>query len=154
MADAGNLEDDKQTDRSFNLIASDGKQFTVTVTQASISGLVNNALSSNANLAEIKVEGHSGAVLAKIVEYMVYHNGTESDIPEKPLRSKLMKDVCKDAFDAEFIDGLDANGLQRQLLYDVLLCADYMHIKALVQIGCAKVASIIKGQNVEKIKVP
>ena len=60
-----------------------------------------------------------------------------------------MKDVCKDAFDAEFIDRIGEN---RQALYDLILAANYMDIKGLLHLGCAKVASLIKGQPLEKIK--
>jgi hypothetical protein len=60
-----------------------------------------------------------------------------------------MKDVCKDAWDAEFIDRIGEN---RQMLYDLILAANYMDIKSLLHLGCAKVASLIKGQPLEKIK--
>ena len=53
-----------------------------------------------------------------------------------------MKDVCKDPFDADFIDRIGDN---RQALYDLILAANYMDIKALLHLGCAKVASLIKG---------
>merc|ERR1712146_105385 len=75
--------------------------------------------------------------------------GVEPPIIEKPLRSKVMKDVCKDAWDAKFIDTI---GEQRQQLYDLILAANYMDIKSLLHLGCAKVASLIKGQPLEKIK--
>ncbi len=80
---------------------------------------------------------------------MNHHKGTEPNLIEKPLRSKLMKEVCKDPFDAEFIDQI---GEDRQLLYDLILAANYMHVNSLLHLGCAKVASLIKGQPLEKIK--
>ena len=49
---------------------------------------------------------------------MNHHKGVEPPIIEKPLRSKVMKDVCKDSFDADFIDRIGEN---RQALYDVIL---------------------------------
>ena len=93
--------------------------------------------------------GVRGDILAKVVEYLVYHKGTEAPPPEKPLRSKVMKDVCKDPWDAEYIDKIADN---RQQLYDLILAANYMDIKALLHLGCAKVATLIKGAPLEKIK--
>jgi S-phase kinase-associated protein 1 len=93
--------------------------------------------------------GVKGDILAKVVEYLVYHKGTEAPPPEKPLRSKVMKDVCKDPWDADYIDKLADN---RQQLYDLILAANYMDIKALLHLGCAKVATLIKGAPLEKIK--
>jgi len=78
---------------------------------------------------------------------MTHHAGVEPPIIEKPLRSKLMKDVCKDKWDAEFIDNIGNN---RQQLYDLILAANYMDVKSLLHLGCAKVASLIKGQPLEK----
>jgi len=43
-------------------------------------------------------------------------------------------------------------GETRQQLYDLILAANYMDIKSLLHLGCAKVASLIKGQPLEKIK--
>ncbi len=51
--------------------------------------------------------------------------------------------------DADFIDKI---GETRQTLYDLILAANYMDIKSLLHLGCAKVASLIKGQPLEKIK--
>lgn len=80
---------------------------------------------------------------------MNHHKGAEPAIIEKPLRSKIMKDVVKDPWDAVFIDKIGEN---RQQLYDLILAANYMDVKSLLHLGCAKVASLIKGQPLEKIK--
>jgi S-phase kinase-associated protein 1 len=93
--------------------------------------------------------GVRGDILAKVVEYLVYHKGVESQAPDKPLRSAVMKDVCKDPWDADYIDRIGAN---RQQLYELILAANYMDIKTLLHLGCAKVASLIKGQPLEKAK--
>ena len=60
-----------------------------------------------------------------------------------------MKDVVEDQWDAEFIDTI---GDDRQQLYDLVMAANYMDIPSLLHLGCAKVASLIKGQPLEKIK--
>lgn len=86
---------------------------------------------------------------SQVVEYMNHHEGVDPAPVEKPLRSKHLRDVCKDVWDADFIDKI---GEQRQMLYDIILAANYMDIKSLLHLGCAKVASLIKGQPLEKIK--
>ena len=62
--------------------------------------------------------GVKADILAKVVEFMQHHKGVEPPIPEKPLRSKIMKELCKDPWDAEYIDKI---GEERQLLYDHIL---------------------------------
>ena len=131
------------------LKSSDEKTFTLEKKSAFISRLVSQALENDANATEVPIPGAKGAVLELVVQYMTHHAGTEPPIIEKPLRSKLMKDVCKDKWDAEFIDAIGNN---RQQLYDLILAANYMDVKSLLHLGCAKVASLIKGQPLEKIK--
>jgi len=97
----------------------------------------------------VPIPGVTGAILELVVNYMKEHKGVEPPIIEKPLRSKVMKDVCPHKWDADYIDKI---GETRQQLYDLILAANYMDIKSLLHLGCAKVASLIKGQPLEKIK--
>ena len=69
-----------------------------------VSTLVKTSLDTDATSTEVPVPGVTGQTLSEIITYMNHHKGVEPPIVEKPLRSKVMKDVCKDAFDAEFID--------------------------------------------------
>ena len=114
-----------------------------------ISALIKTAVESDADAASVSVPGVKAHVLKLIVDYMNHHKGVEPNLIEKPLRSKIMKEVCKDPFDAQFIDNI---GDDRQLLYDLILGANYMHVNSLLHLGCAKVASLIKGQPLETIK--
>lgn len=70
---------------------------------------------------------------------MKHHAGVEPPVIEKPLRSKLMREVCKDKWDATFIDEL---AVKRQVLYDLILAANYMEVKSLLHLGCAKVVCV------------
>jgi len=133
----------------IKLVSKDGKDFTLERKNAFISALVKTSIENDKDTSELPMPGVKGDVLQKVVEYMNHHKGTDPSIIEKPLRSKVMKDVCKDAWDAEYIDKIGEN---RQLLYDLILAANYMDIKSLLHLGCAKVASLIKGQPLEKIK--
>jgi len=142
------LDDETGT---IKLVSKDGKEFTVEKKFAFISNLVKKktSMDSDAAATDLPMPGVKGDVLKLVVEYMQYHRGVEPPIIEKPLRSKVMKDVCKDAWDADFIDKIAEN---RPQLYDLILAANYMDIKALLHLGCAKVASLIRGQPLEKIK--
>jgi len=115
---------------------------------AFISVIVKTAAENDAAASELEVDV-KGDILALVVEYMNHHSGTEPPIVEKPLRSKVLKDVVKDPWDAEFMDKI---GEDRQKLYDITLAANYLNINALMHLGCAKVASLIKGQPLEKIR--
>jgi len=133
----------------IKLVSKDGKEFQIEKKFAFISTLVKTSLDTDSGATEIPMPGVKGDILGRVVEYMTHHKGVEPPIIEKPLRSKIMKDVCKDPWDADYIDKIGDN---RQQLYDLILAANYMDIKSLLHLGCAKVASLIKGQPLEKIK--
>jgi len=134
---------------TLKLVSKDKKEFDVERKHAFVSTLVKTSLDTDSTATEVPIPGVSSAILAEVITYMNHHKGVEPPIVEKPLRSKVMRDVCKDPFDADFIDRIGEN---RQALYDLILAANYMDIKSLLHLGCAKVASLIKGQPLEKIK--
>jgi len=134
---------------TIKLISKDGKEFVIEKKYAFVSNLVKTSMDSDPSATELPMPGVRGDTLSRVVEYLIYHKGADPPIPEKPLRSTVMKDVCKDPWDAEFIDKIAEN---RQQLYDLILAANYMDIKSLLHLGCAKVAALIKGQPLEKIK--
>lgn len=57
-------------------------------------------------------------ILEMVVTYVNHHKGIMPAIVEMPLRSKLMKEVCTDPFDAHFIDEVSTD---MQNLYDLIL---------------------------------
>jgi S-phase kinase-associated protein 1 len=147
--DVKGLDDDKDASKPLKLVSKDKKEFTVERKQAFISTLVKTSLENDDKADEVPIPGVTGAILDLVVAYMKEHKGVEPPIIEKPLRSKVMKDVCPHKPDADYIDKIGDN---RQQLYDLILAANYMDIKSLLHLGCAKVASLIKGQPLEKIK--
>ena len=148
MAEPAGLDDD-QGDRALTIKSKDGQTFSVPRKHALISNLITTSLEQDASAEEVPIPGVKADVLKLVVEYMEHHKGSKGEPPEKPLRSKKMSDVCKDPWDAQFIDRI---GEARQTLYDLILAANYMDIHCLLHLGCAKVASLIKGQPLEKIK--
>jgi S-phase kinase-associated protein 1 len=134
---------------SIKLISKDEEAIDIEKKFAFISKLVKTSLESDTSSTEVPIPGVAAEILQLVCDYMNHHKGVEPAIIEKPLRSKLMKDVCKDPWDADYIDKI---GDERQKLYDLILAANYMDIKSLLHLGCAKVASLIKGQPLDKIR--
>ena len=147
--DVKGLDDDKDSGKPLTLASKDKKTFIVERKHAFVSTLVKTSLENDDKAEEVPVPGVSGAILELVVNYMKEHKGVEPPIIEKPLRSKVMRDVCPHKWDADYIDKI---GDTRQQLYDLILAANYMDIKSLLHLGCAKVASLIKGQPLERIK--
>ena len=64
---------------------------------------------------------------------------------EKPLASARMKEVVSE-WDAAFVN------IEQELLFELILAANYMDIKSLLDLTCAKVASMIKDKTPEQIR--
>jgi hypothetical protein len=56
----------------------------------------------------------------------------------QPLRSATLSDIVPE-WDARFVE------VEQEMLFELILAANYMDIKSLLDLTCAKVASMIKG---------
>jgi hypothetical protein len=90
-------------------------------------------------------------MLDKVMAYVKYHR--DEAIPEiqKPINSNKLADLVIDRWDVQFMDELVETNMQ--LLYDVIKEADRRNISSLVDLGIVKLATIVKGQSLEKIKI-
>lgn len=81
----------------------------------------------------------------KVKDFLEHYH--EDPYPEikKPIRSDKLSDIIQPWY-AQFID-LDDNQLLK-----IIMAANFMHIQALLDLGCAQVASSIKGKSPEEIR--
>ena len=95
---------------------------------------------------EIPLVNVKSKVLGKVIEFCKWHseNGPMKEI-EKPLKSPNMSEVVGE-WDANFVT------IEQEMLFELILAANYMDIKSLLDLTCAKVASMIKGKTPEEIR--
>jgi S-phase kinase-associated protein 1 len=85
----------------------------------------------------------NGKILAKVIEYCRYHvEAARKGADDKPLKSE---DDVK-AWDAEFVK------VDQATLFDLILAANYLNIKGLLDLTCQTVANMIKGKTPEEIR--
>merc|ERR1712096_565167 len=109
--------------------------------------LVRNIIEGDKTAREIEIKKVSGPILTLIVEYLKHHDGKVPAEIVKPIRSVKMEKLCEDPWDAEFI-----NKQTKKIIFQIILGANYMDIKSLLHLGCAKIATLIKGKSPEEIK--
>jgi len=85
--------------------------------------------------------------LRKIIEYVEHNHNKVRTIIEKPIKSVHMKDLT-DEWNANFIDSFEDN----EHIFNLINAADYLDINCLLDLSCAKVASIIKNKTPTEIR--
>merc|ERR1712232_1133214 len=84
---------------------------------------------------------------------MGHHHNNKADPIEKPLKTKI-EDVISEWDKAFLFTDLVKNHDEKQheLLIDVIMAANFLNIKDLLDLTCATVASMIKGKTPEQIR--
>jgi len=157
-ADLGGLDDD--SDDKLVLIAcdevEDGEQppkFEISRKAALMCGLVKNILEGDKTADDIEIKKVDASTLEHVVEYLEHRHKElkkTGKLPaeiQKPIRSTEMRKIVGDSWDADFI-----NKHTKAVIFEIILGANYMDIKSLLHLGCAKIATLIKGKSPEEIK--
>merc|ERR1712087_223605 len=148
MSDALGLEAD--LDDHFLLISSDdvnGKKFKIDRESAMMCNLVKSIIEGDSDAKVIEIKKVSRDILKLIVDYLLHHKGKVPADIAKPIRSVKMEKIVEDEWDANFI-----NSQSKRNIFQIILGANYMDIKSLLHLGCAKIATMIKGKSPEEIK--
>jgi len=145
--DIGGLEDDDADKITLVSSGDQAQKLKLKRDYAKQSKLVANILEGDSDASEIQVKQVDGPTLQLIVKYLIHHKGKEPAEIAKPIRSVKMEKIVEDTWDAEYI-----NALAKRALFQLILGANYMDCKSLLHLGCAKVATMIKGKSPEEIK--
>ncbi|KAG7388412.1 suppressor of kinetochore protein mutant [Phytophthora pseudosyringae] len=140
---------DSATDMKVKLVSMDGEAFEVEAKVAVMSQLVQTLVADEQEgdeVQEIPLPNVKAPVLAKVVEFCQHHKDTPMAEIQKPLKSNVLSESV-DEWDANFVDVAD-----QELLFELILAANYMDIKSLLDLSCAKVACMIKGKTPEEIR--
>jgi S-phase kinase-associated protein 1 len=84
----------------------------------------------------------SSKILAKVIEYCKYHVDNQKSTDDKPATPE---DEIK-AWDQDFVK------VDQATLFDLILAANYLNIKSLLDLTCQTVADMIKGKTPEEIR--
>ncbi|RKP01330.1 hypothetical protein CXG81DRAFT_12152 [Caulochytrium protostelioides] len=128
------------------LKSQDGQEFTVTKTVACQSAMIKNLIGDFGEEAEhpIPLPNVTGPILAKVIEYADHHKDDPPPSGDDAQQVRTSEDI--DAWDAEFIN------VDQGTLFELILAANYLDMKNLLDLGCKNVANMIKGKSVEEIR--
>ncbi|KAH9566851.1 hypothetical protein CY35_04G151200 [Sphagnum magellanicum] len=129
-------------ERRVKLKSSDDEMFEVEESVAFESQAVKNMIEDTGMDHPIPLPNVSSKILAKVIEYCKYHVDNQKASDDKPATPE---DEIK-AWDLDFVK------VDQATLFDLILAANYLHIKNLLDLTCQTVADMIKGKTPEEIR--
>lgn len=131
----------------IKLITKDDVTITVERSVIEMSTLIKDMLEDHSPEEEtplIPLPNIDYKTMNKVIEYMKYHYDKEWEEIEKPLKQKLEDTFCE--FDLKFLE------ITVSELIDLIMAANYLNDKRLLDTTCARCAFYIKGKTVEQIR--
>ncbi|GMM44358.1 SCF ubiquitin ligase subunit [Pichia kluyveri] len=146
------------TNRSIVIITSDNEKFTVERKVAEKSLLIKNMLKNllpvdgeasdsedeDNDIIEVPTQNVRSAVMKNILEWCEHYKDVE--FPEEDQEDDSKKSAPIDPWDKNFLN------VDQEMLYEIILAANYLNIKPLLNAGCKIVAEMIRGKSPEEIR--
>ncbi|CAM6049350.1 unnamed protein product [Sphagnum compactum] len=129
-------------EKRVKLKSSDDEMFEVEEAVAFESQAVKNMIEDTGMDLPIPLPNVSSKILAKVIEYCKYHVDNQKSTDDKPATPE---DEIK-AWDQDFVK------VDQATLFDLILAANYLNIKSLLDLTCQTVADMIKGKTPEEIR--
>jgi len=120
------------------LISSDDERFEVPEEAANLSETIRHMIEDGCTEGGVPVPNVTGRILAKVLEYCNKHAADAESNKEE-----------LDKFDKAFVDEVKAD---QATLFDLILAANYLNVKGLLDLTCQTVADMIKDKSVEEIR--
>ncbi|KAK4165351.1 E3 ubiquitin ligase complex SCF subunit scon-3 [Cladorrhinum sp. PSN259] len=132
-----------------SLQSNDGHRITVDRVVAERSVLIKNLIEDLGDEAvaseAIPLPNVNHAVLQKVVEWCEHHRNDVAQAGEDDSDNRK-KTTDIEEWDQKFMQ------VDQEMLFEIILAANYMDIKALLDVGCKTVANMIKGKSPEEIR--
>ena len=134
---------------NITLISSDGVEITVERGIVECSILIKDMLSDLGDPDEpIPIPDTKESVLRKVLEWCAHHqNDPAPTAPTAPTTEGRTRITDIGEWDQIFMEQLDSD-----MLYHIIIAANFLDIKLLLEIGCKTVADMIKGKSPEEIR--
>lgn len=132
--------------KTITLISSDGQKVSIDEKSCGKSNLLKGLMQDYSEDTDIPMPDIKGDVLKKVVEYLTHYQDSDPKEIPKPLPSANLLDVAEE-WDVNYINSVDLD-----TNFDIINAANYMDIKPLLDLSCAKIASLMKGKTAEEIR--
>ena len=140
------MESAKENEVSeIKIITKEGKEFTLSKKSCELSELLKSAINDYPTETSYPLNELDEKNAELIKEFLSHFNGEAPKEIEKPIQSNEMKNLT-DEWSSNFIDKIPLEDLT-----NLTVTANYMGINSLLDLCCAKVATMCKDKNEDEI---
>ncbi|KAF5336600.1 hypothetical protein D9611_006613 [Ephemerocybe angulata] len=130
------------------LLTSDNEMFSVSEDVVKRSAYIKNMLEDVGESDQpIPLPNVQSNVMVKVLEYCEHHRGEplpSDDVVDQAEPGERPLDIGE--WDQKYID------VGQEMLFEIILAANYLDIKCLLDVGCKTVANMMKGKSPEEIR--
>ncbi|XP_015889760.3 SKP1-like protein 1A [Ziziphus jujuba] len=126
--------------KKITLRSSDGETFEVEEAVALQSQTIKHMIEDDCVDNGIPIPNVTSKILAKVIEYCNKHVVDSTKLDDRSSDDELKN------WDADFVK------VDQATLFDLILAANYLNIKSLLDLTCQTVADMIKGKTPEEIR--
>lgn len=137
--------DDDFSEEMVELLSKDNKRFSITCSMAKMSTYFKNIIDMDMTTREIQLPYIHSTTIEKLVSWMEYHKNIPPMTISRPLPHSNLKTIVG-SWDADFMD------CDLDLIYDLLLASNFLGILSLLELCCAKIASLMIGKTPNNIR--
>lgn len=125
----------------------EGEKLDVDLEVIQKSAILKNMIEDTGKEGEIPIPNIQLHILRKVLEFCEHYRSSSPREIRKPLTSKDLLENGADEWDVKFIEMEKMDEL-----IDLVVAANFLDIEGLLNLGCAKIASMIKDRSVEDIR--
>ena len=125
--------------------ASDVGYYLLPKDSVKLSGLLSNIIDTDTK-STIHIKQVPSSVLHAVCQYLGHHKNVKPLPIPCPVPSTNIIDFVPDKWNAHWIDKYS-----KKEIFEIILAANYMDIMSLLHLGCAKMATLIKGLSQQQI---
>ena len=129
----------------IKIITKEGKEFTLSKKSCELSELLKSAINDYPKESSFPLNDLDEKNAELIKEFLSHYNGEAPKEIEKPIQSNEMKNLT-DEWSSTFIDKIPLEDLT-----NLTVAANYMGINSLLDLCCAKVATLCKDKSEDEI---
>ena len=129
----------------IKIITKEGKEFTLSKKSCELSELLKSAINDYPKESSFPLNDLDEKNAELIKEFLSHFNGEAPKEIEKPIQSNEMKNLT-DEWSSTFIDKIPLEDLT-----NLTVAANYMGINSLLDLCCAKVATLCKDKSEDEI---